>query len=140
MIIIGCSIYSRHAASSYGHCDLIEFLLQKGADVNIRDPDGDTPLLVVEEPEALGKLLSHGADIHAVNNDGLGIIEKAMEDENEELLAHLLQLPGFLSDPKMIEKMQSYIAAINGQGDNFPVIEEGNEEEGEEDDDAMDDN
>ncbi len=119
---------------------MIEFLLQKGADVNIRDPDGDTPLLVVEEPEALGKLLSHGADIHAVNNDGLGIIEKAMEDENEELLAHLLQLPGFLSDPKMIEKMQSYIAAINGQGDNFPVIEEGNEEEEEEDDDAMDDN
>lgn len=128
----------RHAAASYGHCELIDFLIQKGADVNIRDPDGDTPLLVVEDGQTLEKLVSHGADIHAVNNDGQGIIEKALEDENEDLVAYLLQLPGFLNDPKMIEKMQAYVASMNGEGE-FPTIEEGEEDDdGDDDDNVMD--
>mmetsp|Transcript_32154 Transcript_32154/g.54221 ORF Transcript_32154/g.54221 Transcript_32154/m.54221 type:complete len:84 (-) Transcript_32154:384-635(-) len=39
-----------HAAASYGHMEVINYLLSVGADVNLRDEDGDTPLLVCESP------------------------------------------------------------------------------------------
>lgn len=34
----------RHAASSYGHADLLRQLLEMGASVTTTDEDGDTPL------------------------------------------------------------------------------------------------
>ena len=40
--------------------ELIEYLLQVGADVNLRDPDGDTPLLVAESPYVFERLIEAG--------------------------------------------------------------------------------
>jgi hypothetical protein len=62
-----------HTAAAVGHPDLVELFIQKGIDVNARDSDGYTPLLVTagsdvngEVPrETLEILLGHGADIHA---------------------------------------------------------------------------
>lgn len=79
-----------HAAVSYGHADLIEFLLSSGADLNLRDIDGDTPLLVCEEPEIFELLIQHGANAEDVNSEGEGILEKALQDENENLIAFLI--------------------------------------------------
>ncbi|ORZ05732.1 ankyrin repeat-containing domain protein, partial [Lobosporangium transversale] len=45
-----------HAAASYGHKELIKYLLGKGANVNIQDPDGDSPLFVCETVE-IAKIL-----------------------------------------------------------------------------------
>ena len=35
-----------HAASSYNELATMQYLLSVGADVNLQDSDGDTPLLV----------------------------------------------------------------------------------------------
>lgn len=40
-----------HAAASYGHLELAEYLLAKGADPGLVDPDGDGPLHVCESPQ-----------------------------------------------------------------------------------------
>jgi hypothetical protein len=44
----------------------------------LRDPDGDTPFLVCEEPAVLTLLLSKGAQLGDRNNEGEGIWEKVI--------------------------------------------------------------
>ena len=38
-----------HAAASYGHLNLLQYLIEKGGDINIQDNEGDTPLHHVED-------------------------------------------------------------------------------------------
>jgi ankyrin repeat protein len=49
---------------------LVEYLIQKGANVHTRNECGNTPLHWAESREAIELLLKHGADIHACNNHG----------------------------------------------------------------------
>lgn len=79
-----------HAAASYGHEELIKYLISIGANVNLRDNDGDTPILICEEPEIFLLLKSYGADPTAVNNMGEGIFEKMVEDENDMMIRFLV--------------------------------------------------
>jgi ankyrin repeat protein len=88
----------RHAASSYSHVELLRFLLDHGGDANIRDLDGDTPLLVSEEPEIFNMLVAAGADPRATNHAGDGILQKVFEDENEKMVMFLLE-NGYVNDP-----------------------------------------
>ena len=68
--------------------DCVKILIEAGADVNARDNDGFTPLMVAASRDGVGRkdsevpgiirlLLEHGADINATNNRGqcaLGLI------------------------------------------------------------------
>ncbi len=54
-------------------CEMLNTLLEGGADVNERDEDGLTPLMVASvlgRKEIIGTLLSHGADVNITSNDG----------------------------------------------------------------------
>ncbi len=62
-----------HAAASYGHIHVLEFLLAHGGDVNITDDDGDTPLYVVEDVVTARWLVDHGAVIDRTNNEGVSV-------------------------------------------------------------------
>ncbi len=103
MIIITTS--SSHAASSYGHDDLLMRLISVGADVNLRDADGDTPLLFSEQVSTYEILVANGADPTARNSAGQGIVEKVSEDENEEMIEYLIG-KGILNDQEVIEKLR----------------------------------
>ena len=59
-----------HAAASYNHVELIQFLISRGGNVNIQDPDGDTPLHVCENVSMAQALISLGANINLQNNEG----------------------------------------------------------------------
>ena len=50
----------RHAAASYENLDLIDYLIEVGADVNLRDGDGDTPLLLSESQYVFERLIQAG--------------------------------------------------------------------------------
>ncbi|OCF45446.1 ankyrin repeat-containing protein [Kwoniella heveanensis CBS 569] len=77
-----------HAASSYAHFDLLEYLLSKGGDPNIQDDDGDTPLYVVESVEVARWLVEQGADPASVNEEGLTAAD-ALEDDHPEIAQYL---------------------------------------------------
>ena len=81
----GTGVTALHAACHVKNKDMVEYLLSKGADVNAKKPNGDTPLvdacsspgwlamgpLETPEPLDLVKLLvEHGADVE--NNGALG--------------------------------------------------------------------
>lgn len=63
----------RHAAASYGHKELITYLLENGADVNIQDPEGDSPLFVCETVDIAEMLVKAGADAKHVNENEMTV-------------------------------------------------------------------
>ncbi|KAF9069259.1 ankyrin repeat-containing domain protein [Rhodocollybia butyracea] len=69
-----------HAAASYGHIDVLEYLISHGGDVNITDSDGDTPLYTVETIETAQYLLDKGAVLDRVNDEGVSPIAHLSED------------------------------------------------------------
>jgi ankyrin repeat protein len=116
--------YDRHAAVSYGHTELIQFLLSSGANPNLRDFDGDTPLHFCEDPEVAEFLLSHGADPTVVNNEGDTLFDKAEEDENQSMIE-------YWTSKGLANRGPNNPGGGDGMG--FESIEEGGEEENEED-------
>jgi cytohesin len=62
-----------HLACSRGYSNVVERLIQAGADVDARGPEGETPLMIAamgnDAPIAV-KLLAAGADPSAKRNDG----------------------------------------------------------------------
>ncbi|TIC08709.1 ankyrin [Wallemia mellicola] len=80
-----------HAAVSYSHFELLDYLLSKGGDVNLLDDDGESPLFVVEDVEMAKHIVEkYHADTHLRNNDGITPLEKLIdEDEHEEVQEYL---------------------------------------------------
>jgi hypothetical protein len=74
-----------HAATSYSHAELVAFLLNQGAQPNIRDADGDTPLFTCEEPHVAQLLIQAGADPTVRNTEGKSAAEVAAEDERRDM-------------------------------------------------------
>ncbi|KAG0289187.1 hypothetical protein BGZ98_003952, partial [Dissophora globulifera] len=83
-----------HAAASYGHEELIKYLLDKGANVNIQDPDGDSPLFVCETVDVAKLLVDAGIDVTHVNDNELTAAENAEEEEWYEVAHYLRELTG----------------------------------------------
>ncbi|MBA0602038.1 hypothetical protein Gorai_002234, partial [Gossypium raimondii] len=85
----GCSLL--HLACQGGNCVMLELLLQFGADINMRDFHGRTPLhhCVALGNNSLAKhLLRRGAKSSITDEGGLSALERAMEKgaiKDEEL-------------------------------------------------------
>ena len=72
------------AAVSYNHTPLIQYLLDKGADVNVVDGDGETPLFYCESKEIAELLVSQGANIHVLNHENMSILDRAEEEAGSQ--------------------------------------------------------
>ncbi|KAF9933142.1 hypothetical protein FBU30_006466 [Linnemannia zychae] len=94
-----------HAAASYGHKELITYLLENGADVNIQDPEGDTPLFVCETVDIAEMLIKAGADPKHLNENEITAAENAEEEEWEEVAHYLRELTG-VPHPDKIEELE----------------------------------
>ncbi|KAG8762584.1 hypothetical protein FRC15_008436 [Serendipita sp. 397] len=69
-----------HAAASYGHINVLEYLVSKGGDVNITDEDGDTPLYTVESMEVAKWLVDNGAIVERVNSEDISPAQHLFDD------------------------------------------------------------
>ncbi|KAK0067730.1 ankyrin repeat protein [Biomphalaria pfeifferi] len=87
-------VYPLHLCVANENLDLIKELVQSGADVNIVDANGDTPLFHACAKNSLGiinYLLTNGAKINAQNNFGKTPIFVAVEKKQLELVNVLLE-------------------------------------------------
>ncbi len=69
-------------AASSGRCEIIEYLLDEGADVNAGRPGGSTPLHTAAwwgRPEVVELLLRRGAEVNAVDFCGETPLHKATQ-------------------------------------------------------------
>ncbi|KAK6460848.1 ankyrin repeat-containing domain protein [Scheffersomyces coipomensis] len=83
-----------HAAASYGHINLLQYLIEQGGDINIQDNEGDTPLHHVEDVKTAKYLIEElKANDKIKNSDGL-TAAKYIEDDDEfpEVAQYLLSL------------------------------------------------
>lgn len=90
---------------------IIELLLKHGADIEIRDNKGNTPLLqavALGNQEIAKLLLKKGADPEATNDDQVGIIELAkIDNKHTPLSKHLKKITG-LSEVTLTSIMNSF--------------------------------
>ncbi|KAJ1658332.1 hypothetical protein IWQ61_002408 [Dispira simplex] len=93
-----------HAAISYNHYDLADYLLKHGADPNIMDTDRDTPLFVCETVECARLLVDHGGQVSHRNDEQQTAYEVAAEEEHWEVANYLRQLVNLPALPAIITK------------------------------------
>ena len=82
-------------ASRYNRTNVIQLLLQNGADVNKRDCYGHTPVHYAADwnsTEAISMLIEHGASINIKNNEGDKPIDFARQFKREAAVRMLEQL------------------------------------------------
>jgi ankyrin repeat protein len=83
-----------HAAVSYGHLELLQFLIDNGGDINVQDNEGDTPLHHVEDLTTAKYLVEKlAADYKRKNNDNM-TPGQYIEDDGEfpDVAQYLLSL------------------------------------------------
>ncbi|KAA8894275.1 ankyrin repeat-containing domain protein [Sphaerosporella brunnea] len=82
-----------HAAASYNHIQLLKSLVRNhGANPNITDFDGDTPLFVVETVDAARCLVEElGTDPEHKNEEGLTAADSIEQDGDFPLVAAYLR-------------------------------------------------
>ncbi|KAF9986485.1 hypothetical protein BGZ65_007456 [Modicella reniformis] len=101
-----------HAAASYGHKDLIKYLLEKGANVNIQDPDMDTPLFVCETVEIAKMLVEAGADAKHLNGNDMTAAENAEEEEWSEVAYNLREITGVSHPENDVDDLEENISHL----------------------------
>ncbi|KAI7851420.1 ankyrin repeat-containing domain protein [Circinella umbellata] len=124
-----------HAAVSYNQKEILDYLLEKGGNINIEDFEKDTPLYVAETLDMARFLIDKGAKASHKNAEGLSPAQNAHEegwDEVATLLADITkeELPS-LND--QIEQ----VLGSSGNGPNNLTVTASTmteEEDGEEDD------
>jgi hypothetical protein len=72
-----------HAAVTIDNIEVVNFILSKGIDVNIRDEEGRTPLFYVKSDAMAKLLIEKGADINAKDKTGKDIIYNLLTPPND---------------------------------------------------------
>ncbi|CEJ87161.1 hypothetical protein VHEMI04323 [[Torrubiella] hemipterigena] len=81
-------------ASMAGHCELIQLLIDKGADISAMDNEGNVPLHFAssfQKVEATRVLLDNGAEIQATNDEGETALHLACKDGHLDVVELLLK-------------------------------------------------
>ena len=88
----GVSMLGR-AASFNKEADVIELMLQNGADINVADRSGKTPLMAAasfnNNPAVIKTLLKYGADPNAVDNNGINALMYAAAGQCSNIVSYV---------------------------------------------------
>jgi hypothetical protein len=92
-----------HIAAATGNGEIAELLAARGADINLRDARGRTPLCIAALTDrgalAAWSLVEHGADLDAADEDGLTALEHALARDRLALVQLLLVYGATIQSP-----------------------------------------
>ncbi len=98
-----------HQAVQLGLVDIVQLLLERGADPNLRDGDGDSPLhlaILNHHAQIIRQLLNQGADPNAINDDGNTPLLLASESGDRHIVRLLLDKG---ADPNLRDKSDNSV-------------------------------
>jgi ankyrin repeat protein len=81
-----------HVASYYGYADIVTYLCEQGADVNVQANDGTTPLIFAAQnnyPNIIQTLLNFGAKVNLKDKKGYTALYFANEYRYSEIAKRL---------------------------------------------------
>lgn len=82
-----------------GNNELALTLLGAGADPNITDPNGDTPLMLVQDSKLAEELIHKGAEVNHQLTDGWSVLHSAVSNNLTEVALSLLEAG---ADPNVV--------------------------------------
>ena len=101
-----------------------KFLIENNADVNAKNPDGETPLLVAVKNEALKLVelfLANGADVNTKDYNGKSPLHWALTMESKEIVKLLLDHKADVNS-RYDEQTPLQLASYNGSLGFFKVL------------------
>ncbi|XP_058794973.1 ankyrin-1-like isoform X2 [Phymastichus coffea] len=66
-----------HIATIHGYPDRVQYLLDRGANPNVLDKRGQSPLILAWDTKCIKLLLRAGADVQIIDHSGLTVFEKS---------------------------------------------------------------
>jgi len=90
-----------HYAVFHNRSDVVHFLCEKGADLNVQNKHGLTPVLCAADKNFTSLvriLVKFGANLRLTDNQGFSLLHKAVLSSNLDLVQFLLEECGFLLD------------------------------------------
>ncbi|RCK74497.1 MAG: hypothetical protein IGBAC_1445 [Ignavibacteriae bacterium] len=86
-----------HIAVENGYIDIIKLLIENGANVDVKNSEGDTPLhialsnnFLIQQNEIIKLLIKHSSKINTENNRGYTPLHLAVAKDNQEFVELLL--------------------------------------------------
>ncbi len=110
-------------AATDGAKDKVLALLGQGVDIEVRNEDGNTPLMLAYlggHKETMKVLLDRGADIHAQNNTGVSPVRAASAKGHADRLRMLLDLGAGVT-PELLNDLL-FATATTGNADSIKVL------------------
>ncbi|MBP7190379.1 MAG: ankyrin repeat domain-containing protein [Rickettsiaceae bacterium] len=112
-----------HVASVKKKPEMCELLVKNGADVNLKDSNGNTSLHIAaiqKDVNTTKTLVELGADVNAKNQEGKDALYQAVKKRNLSLLKILLEGKGEGGQKANVNGQ--YQAHINGKDDNITLL------------------
>ncbi|PWZ01016.1 ankyrin [Testicularia cyperi] len=118
-----------HAAASYGHLDILRFLLTHASApsnaVDVTDSDGDTPLFVCEDVATARCLVEEfHANAKHTNHEGLTPAQQADENEHPDVAEYLRSVTGEAPSNSLTEQDEDY-AGLDEQDADGDIVARG---------------
>ena len=110
--------YALHNASKNGHLDSVQLLIGHGADVNLKDGTGETPLHLAsihDHVDVVKLLLDSGANLEANDDQGRTALYAAAESGHSEVLQALIEAGAEVgARGSAHNRTAAYVAVQNG--------------------------
>lgn len=106
-------------AASFWYPEIVEYLLEKGADVNVKNLEGETPLHYAvgsDSTRIVAILCENGANVNLKNKQGVTPVVKAVQRQKSDALDIMLKYKADLSIADNDGKTALHYAAIAGNG------------------------
>lgn len=115
-----------HAAVETGNVEIVQYLLSRGAKINIRDFQKRTPLMMLDEdatPEMFQLLLTYGAKVKLVDKEGNTVLHHfAAYDEQGDMIRTLVNYGVDVNALNKEGKTSLMVAAENESAANIEAL------------------